>query len=221
MGTSLPVRLVGAMLNVHKDTAFRWRHRFLDAVREGQATLAGAPATASERLDGRIFVAETWFMFSEKGKRPLDRPARRHAWVTDWLFAPRAWVVLLGDDRGRHVGKLTGLRRPMAVELEPVLAAVVGGPNPVLISRDGPYAQLPLAARKLGLTHERVGLEAGARVEAYRQRLRRWLRPFRGVATRYLPNYLAWHRLVDCEASPHQLGRWPRPGRSVIARAWA
>jgi transposase-like protein len=31
----------------------------------------------------------------------------------------------------------------------------------------------------------------------YRTRMRRWLRRFRGVATRYLANYLRWHRWVD------------------------
>jgi transposase-like protein len=214
MRVSLPVRHSAAVLGVHKDTAFRWRHRFLDAVRAGTATLPGVPPAAVEPLDGRIFVAETWFMFSEKGKRNLDRPARRHAWVTDWLFAPRAWVVLLGDDSGRHVGQLTGLRRPMADDLEPILAALVGGRTPVLTSRDGPYAQLPRVARRLGLRHERVGLQAGGRVEAYRRRLKRWLRPFRGVATRYLPNYLAWHRLVDRGDSAPRLP----PGRP-FARA--
>jgi hypothetical protein len=197
MRISLPVRSTAAVLGVHKDTAFRWRHRFLHAVRAGKTSLEGAPRSAVEPLDGRIYVAETWFMFSEKGKRDLGRPARRHAWVTDWLSAPRAWVVLLGDDSGRHVGRLTGLRRPMVDELEPVLAEVVSRRNAVLTSPDGPYAQLPRSARRLGLRHQRVGLHEGARVGAYRRRLKRWLRPFHGVATRYLPNYLAWHRLVD------------------------
>jgi transposase-like protein len=212
MRISLPVRSTAAVLGVHKDTAFRWRHRFLHAVRAGETSLEGAPRSVVEPLDGRIFVAETWFMFSEKGKRNLGRPARRHSWVTDWLSAPRAWVVLLGDDSGRHVGRVTGLRRPMVDELEPVLAEVVSRRNVVLTSPDGPYAQLPRTARRLGLRHERVGLHEGARVGAYRRRLKRWLRPFHGVATRYLPNYLAWHRLVDRDD-----GRSRVPGAPSLA----
>ena len=34
-------------------------------------------------------------------------------------------------------------------------------------------------------------------VNAYHSRLRAWLRPFHGVATRYLPNYLAWRWILD------------------------
>ncbi len=30
----------------------------------------------------------------------------------------------------------------------------------------------------------------------YGSLFRRWLYPFRGVATRYLPNYLVWHRFL-------------------------
>ena len=34
-------------------------------------------------------------------------------------------------------------------------------------------------------------------VNAYRRRLRDWLAPFRGVSSRYLPNYLGWRRRPD------------------------
>lgn len=214
MRDSLTVREAAARLGVDKDTAFRWRHRLLDAVRDGPAGVAGVPPRSAERLDGRIFVAETWFMFSEKGKRPLDRPARRHTWVTDWLSAPRARVVLMADDRGRAVGQCVGLRRPMAEDYQRVVTAAVARGRPVLVSRDGPYGQLPVAARRLGIPHERcVAWDAGARAHAYRRRLVHWLRPFFGVATRYLPNYLAWHRWVETENRDR--GVEVRPARSV------
>ena len=34
-------------------------------------------------------------------------------------------------------------------------------------------------------------------VNAYHGRLRKWLLPFHGVASRYLPNYLGWRRMLD------------------------
>jgi hypothetical protein len=43
-------------------------------------------------------------------------------------------------------------------------------------------------------------------------RLKQWLARFRGVATRYLANYLIWHTCVD-RAYRHGVGavmlRWP------------
>jgi len=58
--------------------------------------------------------------------------------------------------------------------------------------------------------HQCVNLRAGQRVRlsaagvihvqnvnAYHQRFRQWLAPFRGVASRYLPNYLGWRWALD------------------------
>jgi len=37
---------------------------------------------------------------------------------------------------------------------------------------------------------------------ARHSRLKAWIAGFRGVATRYLPNYLAWHHVVDQRQQP-------------------
>ena len=59
---------------------------------------------------------------------------------------------------------------------------------------------------RAGISHEAVNLRAGLpvrgaahvqNVNAYHSRLRAWLRPFHGVATRYLPNYPAWRWILD------------------------
>jgi hypothetical protein len=34
-------------------------------------------------------------------------------------------------------------------------------------------------------------------VNAYHGRFRQWLSRFRGVASRYLPSYLGWRRMLD------------------------
>jgi hypothetical protein len=34
-------------------------------------------------------------------------------------------------------------------------------------------------------------------VNAYHSRLKRWIRPFNGVSTKYLPNYLVWFLRQD------------------------
>ena len=65
-------------------------------------------------------------------------------------------------------------------------------------------------ARKHGVAHQAVNLSVGERVRrstsgaihvqnvnAYHARFRQWLTPFRGVASRYLPNYLGWRWALD------------------------
>ena len=34
-------------------------------------------------------------------------------------------------------------------------------------------------------------------VNAYISRLKRWMKDFNGVATKYLPNYICWRRLLE------------------------
>lgn len=57
------------------------------------------------------------------------------------------------------------------------------------------------------ILHEVLNQSAGARVKqrvfhiqhvnAYDSRLKQWMVRFNGVATKYLPNYLGWRRLLE------------------------
>jgi transposase-like protein len=198
VAASMTVRRAAARIGVHRDTAFRWRHRLLTAVRTGKYRLPGwSWAPDLPVADGRIIVGEAWFMFSEKGSRRLDRPARRHGYVADWLSAPRAWVVMARHEGGRGFQEMVGLKRPTADDVVHALGPVVGR-DVILTSRYGRLGAVARAARRLGVSHEHGwSLPSRIRIEDDVVRLRRWLRRFCGVATRYLPNYLAWYRLID------------------------
>jgi hypothetical protein len=91
----------------------------------------------------------------------------------------------------------------------------------VLLVTDG-HAAYRAFARQHGIAHEAVDLRAAIRVRrgaagaihvqnvnAYHSRFRQWLRRFRGVASRYLPNYLGWRWALDGNriASAEQLLR--------------
>jgi hypothetical protein len=79
----------------------------------------------------------------------------------------------------------------------------------VLLVSDG-HAAYRAFARQHGIAHQAVDLRAGVRVRrstagaihvqnvnAYHSRFRQWLSRFRGVASRYLPNYLGWRWALD------------------------
>ncbi len=38
---------------------------------------------------------------------------------------------------------------------------------------------------------------SSVRAKSVQSRLKSWMQPFRGVATKSLQNYLGWHRLID------------------------
>ncbi|HBZ05316.1 MAG TPA: IS1595 family transposase, partial [Massilia sp.] len=65
------VRTSAATLGVHRNTSFRWRHRFLAWARHDRPTLLSGIAEADE-----LFLLE-----SQKGSRRLDRPPRKRGGV--------------------------------------------------------------------------------------------------------------------------------------------
>lgn len=186
MLASLSVRRTGSRLGVTKDTALRWRHRLL-------ATLGAADVSP---LGPTVALDETWFPLSEKGRRNLGRPARRRAAWHRVDMVP-IWVSLARDDTGRTAGTVIGARRPTAADLVVALDGRLTA-GATVVSTIGPYGAPGLLAVRLALGYrrERSSSPRIAAIRDHRLALRRWLRRFRGVATRYLGNYVTWHRFL-------------------------
>ena len=211
---SLTVRRSAALLGVDKMTAFRWRHRLLTALRTSDTAPLGVTVT----------IHETSFPFSEKGRRDLDRPPRRRS-VFGRLDIPVAWVFVAADEAGRPASGVVGPRRPGADDLLAALEARLHRTTE-LVSVFGPYGATGLLAVRTDRAYRRAGWHSPEfePVHASVLALRRWLRRFHGVATRYLDNYLAWHRLLELgsdvlrgqfrQALVREHGNGDRPGAS-------
>jgi len=198
----LSVRKAGRYCGVNKDTAFRWRHRFLTAFAAAEPT----------HLHGIVEVDETYFLESHKGERNLPRPARKRGGKASKRGLSSEQVpVLIARDRN-HVTLDAVLPKANAQfvteALKPVLDVDV-----ILCSDANPIYRV--FARKVHIEHRPLNLSAGVRVQdhafhiqnvnAYDSRLKGWMYRFRGVATKYLPNYLGWRRCIEkfgCELSP-------------------
>ncbi len=196
---SKSVRAAASEVGVHRNTAFRWRHRFLERPRHAQPTRLGGIAEADE-----MFILE-----SQKGARKLDRPARRRGGRAGKRGISRELdCILVARDRsGQTVDAVVGRGALTAAQLERHLLPRLD--RQVLLVSDA-HAAYRSFARRHGIAHEAVNLRAGVRVRrglagaihvqnvnAYHQRFRQWLSRFRGVASRYLPNYLGWRRMLD------------------------
>ena len=206
---SLPVRKAADRVGVHRNTAFRWRHRFLRWVKLDR------PAS----LNGIVEADETFLLESQKGSRTLDRPARRRGGrATKPGISRELDCILVARDRnGRTVDAVTGRGALTAAQLEHDLLPRLD-PQALLVSDSN--AAYRAFARKHRIAHQTVNLRAGVRVRhglagavhvqnvnAYHQRFKNWLLGFRGVASRYLPNYLGWRWALDGGrvSSPEQL----------------
>ena len=195
MLASRAVRGAVAATGVHKNTSFRWRHRFLAAVKHDRDWPLGGITEADE----------TYLLESQKGSRHLDRPARRRGGTARrrGISHEHVCILVARDRAGRTFDFVTG-RAPLTKHhLRRWLAPAIE--RDILLVTDG-HAAYRLFARESRIAHRAVNLAAGVRVagelhvqnvNAYHSRFKQWLRRFHGVASRYLANYLGWQWALD------------------------
>lgn len=188
------VRAAARRCGVHKNTAFRWRHRFL-------ALPAGLKPSS---LRGIVEADETYFLESHKGERHLPRPPRKRGGVAKkrGLSSEQIPVVVVRDRSTATTDAV--LAKADTDAITTVLAPVLDA-DAVLCSDSN--AIYRCFAERAHIAHTPVNLSAGIRVvdhafhiqnaNAYHSRLKGWMARFHGVATKYLPNYLGWRRCLE------------------------
>jgi transposase-like protein len=191
-------------------TAFRWRHRFLEAIK-----------TNAAKLRGIVEADETFVLASRKGDRtwarakkgqtvpdlPERKPRKRGGKAKKRGLSGEQVPVLTAADRsGATVSAVlpTVTAEAIGAVLEPVLD------KDALLVTDGATSYPPCAAA-LGVSHQALNQSAGERVRGElhiqtvnnrHSRLKDFLRPRRGIATKYLANYLRWFHLIVLHAEP-------------------
>lgn len=188
------VRAAAVDCGVHKNTAFRWRHRFLTK-----------PAQAKPlHLHGIVEADETYFLESYKGSHHLSRPPRKRGGkaAKRGLSDEQIPVLIARDRTPATTDAVLPSANTQAVRavLEPILD------HDAVLCSDGSAVYVALA-KQLHIAHQPVNISAGIRVvdhafhiqnvNAYDSRLKGWMARFHGVATKYLPNYLGWRRCLE------------------------
>jgi len=188
---------VATRLKVARSTAFRWRHRFLALPKSVQA----------QALRGIAEADETFFLYSRKGQRPLDRkPRRRGGSAAKRGLSKEQVPVLVARDRSGATANIilaADGKADLVAALKPLL------PSDTILCTDCSTV-LAAAVKELGVTHRPINVSAGCRVlagvyhiqnvNAFDSRLKNWIRRFHGVATKYLDSYLGWFRTLDRSA---------------------
>ncbi|WP_443094144.1 IS1595 family transposase [Pseudoduganella flava] len=192
---SRTLRASAERVAVAKSTSFRWRHRFLSAVRRDQPP----------KLQGIVEADETYVLESQKGSRHLDRPPRRRGGrATRRGVNDQHDCILVARDRGKtthefHAGRGQSTAARLLRYLKSVLA------KDALLVSDGAQAFASFA-RQASISHEAINVRSGEHghgaihlngVNGWHGRFKTWLRRFCGVASRYLANYSGWQRVLD------------------------
>jgi len=196
MTESLTVRKAAKEINVHRNTTFRWRHRFLSWIQQNRPCA----------LHGITEADETYLLESHKGKYHLDRPPRKRGGsATKRGISGEQICILIARDRSKQtIDFVTGngpiSKTTLVSCLKPVLDV-----DALLVSDGNPTYGAFCKAEKV--SHEIINMSQGQRVakgalhiqnvNAYHHRFKSWLDRFHGVATKYLPSYLGWCRVMD------------------------
>ena len=189
-----PLKKTADKHSIHVTTAFRWRHRFLKAISNDNAT----------ELTGIAEADETYFLLSFKGQRTLDRPARKRGGKAKkpGLSKEQVPVLIARDRHGETFDQVlsTSSKEELGAALLPIL-----GKDTILCSDGSPA--IKAMASEAGISHQAVNLKAGIRVKdgvfhvqnvnSYDSRLKERIRRFKGVATKYLGSYLGWYRFSE------------------------
>ncbi|MDA8346714.1 MAG: IS1595 family transposase [Thermaerobacter sp.] len=194
MSQGMTIRQSAQDVGISVPTAFYWRHKILSALRN----------LPKPTLSGIVEADETFFLESQKGSHRLTRPTRYSGIKAPLRGISRHQVcVLVARDRQTStVSEVVGRGRVSAAQIGTVLNGVLGD---CVLCTDAASAyrtyataqNIPLKALNARLGVKKRGIYHLGNVNSYHSRLKRWIRPFNGVSTKYLPNYLVWFQRID------------------------
>jgi len=186
------IRQAAKRCGINKNTAFLWRHRFLELTQTHQA----------HHEEGIVEADETFFLESFKGQKKLPRPARKRGGVGKTRGSGEDQIpVLVVRDRHQATADFI-LKKVDAQAIKEALSPLID--KDAILCTDG-AAVYRAFAKSSGIAHEEIRSKAPRvrgifhiqNVNAYDSRLKEWMRRFHGVATKYLGSYLGWRRMLE------------------------
>lgn len=200
MMNGMSLRKSAKVCEIHRNTAFMWRHKILDVLQN---------MAASVSLNGIIEADETFFNVSFKGNHKqnksfsIPRKARKRGEDVHvrGVSYEKVCVPCAVDRNGHSISKITNLGRVSTKALHSVFDDRFDEKSILCTDRMNSYVRfankntLNLVQLKGG--KEKKGIYNIQRINAYHGELKLFMRPFKGVSTKYLNNYLIWHNFVN------------------------
>lgn len=198
----LSVRKAASKLGVNLKTAFLWRHRFLTNLEKSQPT----------KLAGIVEADETFFLKSYKGQRSnIPRLSKKRGGAASKRGLSGEQVpVLIARERTTNATLTQIMKNRNAVELAKILKPVLTQDS--MVCSDGAKIYKLMGKAHGIAVRSSVKARSGTyhiqNVNAAGQRLKGWMFPFKGVATKYLSNYLGWKRWMESQENPTPSEFW-------------
>ena len=175
--SGLTIREAAKECGIHRNTSFRWRHRFLN----------NSKMIKAKKVGGIIETRELILKESFKGKKknlPNKNKPRKNIFV------------VYSIDRNNNIFDFTNKgfsAKVLSAEFNQIIID-----NSLIYTSDNEIFEQYFKENKL--KHIKVKnninkLSHTDKVDNYREKFIKWINNhFRGVATKYLENYVSWHR---------------------------
>ena len=183
---------IAQKVGIHSNTAFAWRHKILNALKQ----------VDNPKLTGIVEADETYFRLSFKGKSGMRFRGKKKRGISKQQVC-----VLTAIDRSSVKNTLlqsTCLGRPTAKQVGTVLGPHIAIGALLVTDQHNAY---PGFAKSAGLAHKQaIGCAARHRtyhvqnVNALHSQVKGFMKPFRGVATKYLDHYMAFYQWTKKDA---------------------
>lgn len=202
MLNGFPLRKTASTCGIHRNTAFYWRHKVLDALQ----TMA-----SKVELEGIIEADEAFFDVSYKGQKVLPRPARHRGKSSKkrGLSSDKVCVPCAVNRTGLSIATVSNLAVVKIAGLRAVLGGRIKSGSTLVTDEAKAYRKiakensLSLKQLKAG-TPSRKGIFHLQHINSYHSKLKGFIYKFNGVSSKYLNNYLIWHNFVNYSKEEYQ-----------------
>ena len=183
------LRACAREVGISLPTSFRWRHKILSAIQglEGGINFSGI-TEADELL----------MQYSEKGRRYKSPEEKEQAMKT---VHPNVAVLVMTDREGNLLFKYTGENKVQNSQIKEELKRRVSENNLICFKPNDEFKQAVMESpsKKVIVRRKTKGLAIYS-VNVAEKKITNflvWIMRFRGVATKYLQNYLMWFVVMN------------------------
>ena len=190
------IRKCAEIVEINIATSFFWRHKILNCISD----FLGVGS-----VDGVIEADEVFFAYSYKGTKPenMPRPSRKRGKQVKkrGISNEQVCVATALDRQGNLIIELLCTGRMTSEELNRLYNKRIGEDSILCTDSHKSYMQF---AEDMELQHKRI--KSGKHKEdiyhiqhinSLHSKLKKWMSRFNGVATKYLNNYMKWHKWIN------------------------
>ena len=194
------VRKAAEECGIHRNTAFAWRHKILDALQNMANDVI---------LDGIVEADETFFTISYKGNHkkskkftmPREPHKRGNSTHVRGLSSEKVCVPCAVNRSGMSIAKVSNTGRVSTKDLHEIYDGRIDPSATLVTDKMNSYVRfsnangIELVQLKTGKAKK--GIYNIQHINSYHSQLKRFMKSFNGVSTKYLNNYLIWHNFVN------------------------